>query len=222
MKKYSLLTFILTLALAIGSCGGKDRKTATAIALADSTASLVAWSDAVQVLVDLDEIEGGNAKGQFQANDKLRGGIKQLREKVQAGFASKEALLKVDEVIEELRKAEADGLLGIKNPDAQKKFREITAFAQLSVRTVHNILKQLEPPPPPDPVKVGGNLEVPEGVRAQGSGLEKWTRFLIIGQDFAFAVIHHHRLDRDGAYSAEAELNEKLAALNSSRIAALP
>jgi len=219
MKKL-LLFPVLACVMLLQGCPKKDAKTAAAIALADSTAGLIAWSDAVQVLVDLKEIESAGARGQFEVNDKLRQALAQIREKIEKGFSSKDVLLQVEEVLEELRKAEASGLLGLKNPDAQIKFREITAFAQLSVRTVNNILKQLEPPPPPDPVEVEAKLRTSSDTKA--SGLEKWTRFVIIGQDFAFAVIRHHRLDAPAAFAAESELNSRLATLNKSRIESLP
>lgn len=115
MKKYFLLLIISLLTLPIAGCGNGDKKAGVAIALADSTAGLIAWSDAVLVLIDLDEIDAGAAKGQFALNDKIRVGVKQIREKLETGFASKEILDIASELIDEAVKAQDNGLLGIKS-----------------------------------------------------------------------------------------------------------
>jgi hypothetical protein len=212
---------VLMLALTGASCGAKGKR-GSAIALADSTAGLVAWSDATQTLVDLAEIEPAAAVVSLQVNDKARAAVAQISEKTKAGFSAKDLIGQIDEVIEELKKAEASGLLGIKNADAKTKFREITAFAQLSLATTKNLIKAIEPPPPPDPVKVEANLKPSRSaVRGSASNLEKWTQFILIGQNFGFAVIQHNRLDADAAFAAEAELNKKLAETNANRLTAL-
>lgn len=82
MRKY-ILTIICLLAMSASGCGNGDKKTGVAIALADTTAGLIAWSEAVQVLIDLEEITADKAKGQFQVNDKIRTGVKQIREKLE-------------------------------------------------------------------------------------------------------------------------------------------
>lgn len=224
MRKY-ILTIICLLAMSASGCGNGDKKTGVAIALADTTAGLIAWSEAVQVLIDLEEITADKAKGQFQVNDKIRTGVKQIREKLELGFASKEILDIASELIEEAVKAQDNGLIGIKSDSGKTRYREVMAFSQLSLRTAQNILKEIKLPPVPDPVTVADNLQPPPGVRAASragaSGIEKWTRFLAIGQDFAFAVIRHNRLDQIGAFTAEKELNTKLEGLNKDRISVL-
>lgn len=224
MRKY-FLSVICLMAMMVSGCGNGDKKAGVAIALADSTAGLIAWSDAVQVLIDLEEIDGAAAKGQFQLNDKIRTGVKQIREKLETGFASKEILDIASELIDEALKAQDNGLLGIKSESGKLRYREIMAFSQFSLRTAHNILKEIKLPPVPDPVTVEATLQPPAAARSAArvgaSGLEKWTRFLTIGQDFAFAVIRHNRLDQIGAYAAEKELNSKLEGLNKGRLSVL-
>lgn len=218
------LTAICLMAMMVSGCGNGDKKTAVAIALADSTAGLIAWSDAVQVLVDLDEIDAAAAKGQIQLNDKIRTGVKQIREKLESGFASKEILEIASELIDEAVKAQDNGLLGIKSDSGKTRYREIMAFSQFSLKTAHNILKEIKLPPVPDPVKVEAALQPPaarSASRVGASNLEKWTRFLTIGQDFAFAAIRHNRLDAIGAYAAEKDLNSKLEGLNKDRLSVL-
>lgn len=224
MRKFVLFAICMT-AMMISGCGNGDKKTAAAIALADSTAALLAWSDAVLVLIDLEEIDKDTAKGQFTLNEKLRTGVKQIREKLETGFASKEILDIASELIDEALKAQDNGLLGIKSESAKLRYREIMAFSQFSLRTAHNILKEIKLPPIPDPVTVEANLQPPaaarSAARAGASGLEKWTRFLTIGQDFAFAVIRHNRLDQLGAFAAEKDLNSRLEGLNRDRLSVL-
>ena len=219
------LTAICFTALIVSGCGTGDKKTAFAIALADSTAGLIAWSDAVQVLVDLEEMDRTGAQSQFRLNDKIRIGVKQIREKLESGFASKEILEIASELIDEAVKAQDNGLLGIKSDSGKTRYREIMAFSQLSLKAAHNILKEIDLPPVPDPVTVAENLQPPPGVRAasraNASSLEKWTRFIAIGQDFGFAVIRHNRLNQIGAYAAEKDLNSKLEGLNKDRLSVL-
>jgi hypothetical protein len=217
--KRTLTIALLIFSILMTACDAKGKRGA-AIALADSTAGLVAWSDATQVLADLGEIEPAAAVVSLQVNDNARKAVAQIAEKVKAGFSAKDVIGRIDEVIEELKKAEATGLLAIKNPDAKVKFREITAFAQLSLATTKNILKSLEPPPPPDPVKVEAALKTNRSA-VRASSLEKWTQFILIGQNFAFAVIQHHRLEPGAAFDAEAALNKKLAEVNAQRLTAL-
>lgn len=219
MRKF-VLSIICLMTILITGCGTGDKKTGVAIALADSTAGLIAWSDAVQVLIDLEEIEKDAGKTQFEANEKLRSGVKQLREKIEQGFSSKDILLKAEEIAKEFDKAQAAGLLGIKSDTGKARYREVSAFAQLSLRTANNILKEWDPPPVPDPVKVEEALQ-PPAARSAAGALEKWTRFLSIGQDFAFAVIRHNRLDAPGAFAAEKDLNTRLEGLNKDRLSVL-
>jgi len=217
-----LILAILTLSLAGAGCDKKGKQGA-AIALADTTAGLTAWSDATQVLVDLAEIEPAGAIASLDANDRTRQAVSQISDRVQQGYSSKEILPIIDQAIDDLRKAEADGLLGIKNPDAQQKFQEITAFAQFGLHTAENIIKAIKPPPLPNPVKVQASLEKQPESFAFGevSDVEKWTQFVTIGQDFAFAVIRHNQLDTEQAFAAQVELNAKLKDTNAQRLAAL-
>ncbi len=215
--------FLILVLLTGSACGNKDKKTAVAIALADAAAGLTAWSDALDVLIDLGEIDSATARRQFELNEKFRVLNGQIASRLELGFVNSDLLGKISELADEAKKAADSGLLGIKSDNGKARFREIAAFFQLSISTARNLIKAIDLPPVPDPVAVRDNLAAPALARSaeRASTLEKWTMFLRIGQDFGFAVIRHNRLDFAGAIAEQKVLNTELETLNKIRIAAL-
>lgn len=219
-----VFSMILVAVLLLGSaCGNKDKKTAVAIALADAAAGLTAWSDALDVLIDLGELDSTTAKKQLELNDKFRALNGQIADRLESGFINSDLLGKISELTDEAKTAADNGLLGIKSDNGKQRFREVTAFFQLSIATARNLIKAIDLPPVPDPVAVRDNLAAPALARSadRSSTLEKWTMFLRIGQDFGFAVIRHNRLDFAGAIAEQKTINKDLQELNRIRLAAL-
>lgn len=216
MKFNRLLTYFVAVAvlaapLSLVGCKEKTPKEKLAVFTAQAVTGLDAFSHAIEALEAAGKVKPATAKAIYAANLKANGGLDILRTRAQAGFDKQEALTIVDNVLADLRKAEADGVITLSGRD-KEIFLKTTFFVQFSVRSIQAVIAASKPP------------AVPESELAYARGLQRddstvWTDLVLILQQAVIKGIVQARMSADEAFADGQATSAALAAFLKGKLA---
>lgn len=125
MTKRLLIRTVLILALVpflmAASCRDRTTKHNLAIFTAQADSALIAVTNGVSRLVEAGRITPQSANSIYIINLKSTNAIDILRNRARSGFDKKEALIIIDNLIADARKAESDGVLSL-NSETRDRF----------------------------------------------------------------------------------------------------
>lgn len=211
-----LLLVLVPVSMAAKCNDGRTTKHKLAVYTAQADASLVALTDSVDFLHKSGKTKPATAKTVYQINQKAAQAVDLIRDRSETGFEKKEALAVVKTLLEDVRKAEAEGLVGLK-PDAQKKFRETTFFAIFTIQSIEAVIQAVKEPELPKEV----NIDVGSVSFSAQAGEAEWTELVLILQTAVIRGLSQSRMDQAAAYADGRALSEELKASLAAKIAAI-
>lgn len=212
------LALVLLMLIPFSMVGCEDNRTAKhklAVYTAQADASLVGFTDSVDYLRTVGKMKSATAKTVYQINQKAVTAVDLIRDRSETGFDKKEALTIVKNLLEDVRKAESEGLLGLQ-PDAQKKFREVTFFAIFTIQSIEAVIQAVKEPQLPKDIEIG---EVSFSAQANEG---QWTELVLILQTAVLRGISQSRMDQAAALADGRELSAGLKVSLAAKIAAIP
>lgn len=224
LTAFGLSVALLVLSLG-ASCDGqkKTAKHKLAIYTADADAALIAVTDSVAVLQARGRMQPAAAKSVYQINLRMAVAVDIIRERSKTGFDKKDLLPTIKQVIEDIRAAEAAGVVNLSDK-ARTQFLQITFFAMFTAQSIQAIIEATKPPEVPPEMMAAA--QAAQGVaprRAQQAGEDTlWTDIVLIAQTAILQGIQHSRLDEAGAFAAGEKLSSDLKASLNAKIAAIP
>lgn len=219
MKKLKALLgiFLLVLPLGLTGCGKKTTQHNLAIFTAQADAALIAFTDATARLVQAGRISPDAAKGIYTINLRAAGSLDILRERARKGFDKKETLVIVDALIEDIRSAEASGVINLSG-ETKARFLQVTFFAQFTLRSIKAIVEASKPPAPPENV---AREVMTARNRAQQADETVWTDLVLILQTAVLRGISQSRMTVEEAFADGAALSVELKASLSAKLGAI-
>lgn len=196
----------LALSLLMAGCGGEKKTTQHKLAIftAQADASLVGFTDATARLADAGRVSPAAAKNIYAINLRVVGAIDILRERAKTGFDKKEALTVIDNVIEDVRAAEAAGIVGLSG-ETKARFQQVTFFAQFTLRSIKAVIEAAQPPAVPE-----AQVKAAVSGRKQAGDETVWTDLVLILQTAVLRGIAQSRMTADEAFADGAALSAEL------------
>lgn len=209
------MLLILNLAL-VTACGPKTPTQKLAVYTANADAALVAVTDSVDRLRVAGRIKPAAAKTIYQALQKIAGAVDLIRARAQSGYSKADALTIITTTIEDVRRAEADGIIGLSGKE-RDQFLKITFFAQFSLNSLKAVIEATKEPTVP-----GEAVTEAATARATRAGDETvWTDLVLILQTAVLRGISQSRMTQDEAFTDGAALSAELKESLASKLAAL-
>jgi len=215
------LTLIISLALVLNlalvtACGPKTPTQKIAVYTANAEAALVAVTDSVDRLNKAGRIKVFAAKNAYQIVDRISSGLIVVRDRAQHGYNQADALGIVTATIEDIRKAEADGVIGLSGKE-KDQFLKITFFAQFALNSLKAVIAATKEPPLPLPTVA--EAATARATRATDDTV--WTDLVLILQTAVLRGISQSRMTQEEAFADGAALSVELKASIASKIAGL-
>ena len=216
MKFNRLVRLVLIAVLAITplastACREKTPTEKLAIFTAQSATALDAFSHAVEALEAAGKMQPASAKSIYGLNLKVNTALDTIRSRAQTGFDKAEALTIIDNILSDLRKAEADGVVTLSGRD-KEIFLKVTFFVQFSARSIQAIVQAAQPP------------AVPASELAYAKSLQKdestvWTDLVLILQGAVIKGIVQSRMTAADAFADGAATSAALRAFLTGKLA---
>lgn len=212
-----LAILLLVNSLFLAGCG--ESKTTThkiATYTAQADAALVAITDSVDRLRVAGRVKDAAAKTIYQTELRIVGAVDQIRDRAKTGYEKKDALSIITASIEDLRKAEAEGVLGLSGKE-KDQFLQITFFGLFSLNSLKAVIEaSKEPTIPQDQVAAAAR-----GTKSRAADETVWTDLVLILQTATIRGISQSRMTADEAFADGAALSVALKESLNSKIAAL-
>lgn len=207
MRKLTRLALLLTLTIPLmaASCNNLTTKHKLAIFTAQSDAALTAITEGSARLAAAGRLKPEAAKSIYTVNLRATNGIDVLRSRAKSGFDKKEALVVIDNLIADVRKAESDGVIGLSGAD-RDRFLRITFFAQFTLRSVKSVIEAVKPPQ-----DAGAEVRAALAASAQADGTVA-TDLVLILQTAVLRGIAQSRMTEEEAFADGALLHNELVA----------
>ncbi len=218
MRKRIILIALLLIFSIAAKCGG-DKTTTHKLAIytAQSDAALVGLADSVDFLHEAGKMNPSSAKHVYIITQKAAGAVDLIRDRSESGFDKKEALSIVKTLLEDARKAEAEGLIGL-DAGASKKFKEITFFTIFTIQSIQAVIEAIkDPTTPTEEIKTAASGNV-----SFQTGEAQWTELVLILQTAVLRGLSQSRMDQASAFEDGRKLSAELKANLAARIAAIP
>lgn len=200
---------LLAIPLMAASCRERTTSHNLAIFTAQADSGLIAVTQGVARLAEVGRINSRSANSIYIVNLKATNGINVLRDRAKSGFDKKEALVIIDNLISDARKAEADGVLGLTG-EIKERFLQITFFAQFTLRSIKAIVEAVNPPADAASAEVKAKSVLAERVQQDGS---EWTDLVLILQNAVLKGISLERMTQDDAFAEGSRLHAELVDL---------
>lgn len=213
-----ILSGILSVSLFAAACGQENKTTTHKLAIytAQADTALAAFTDAVAFLNSTSKTSNASAKSIYLINQKAVGAVDSIRDRVETGFDKKEALAIVRVLLADVRKAEADGLIGL-DVETKRKFQQITFFAIFTIQSIEAVITAVK-----EPELTEGEKETLAAVASQTRGQEtEWTQLVLILQQAALRGLNQGRMSQAAAFFDGRALSAELKASLAAKIAAL-
>ncbi len=209
MRKLTRIALLLALTIPVmaASCNNLTTKHKLAIFTAQSDAALVAVTEGSARLAAAGRLKADIAKSIYTINLRATNGIDVLRNRAKSGFDKKEALVVIDNLISDVRKAEADGVIGLSGND-RDRFLRITFFAQFTLRSVKAVIEAAKPP---QDAGAEARAAIASARAAQADGTVA-TDLVLILQTAVLRGIAQSRMTEDEAFADGATLHNELVA----------
>lgn len=209
--------FLLVMPLALTGCGKKTTRHNLAIFTAQADAALIAFTDSTARLVQAGRVSGDAAKQIYTINLRLASSIDILRERARKGFDKKDTLTVIDTVIEDIRAAEALGVVNLSG-EVKTRFLQVTFFAQFTARSIKAIIEASKSPAPPE--NVAREVMAAQN-RAQQADQTVWTDLVLILQTAVLRGYSQSRMTEDEAFADGVLLSNELKASLSAKLGAI-
>ena len=192
----ALAALLVLSTLASTACTPKSATQKLAQYTAQSTAALVALTDATAALAAAGKTSAAGAKNIYQVVSKMNGSIDVIRDRAEKGFNKKEALTIIDGLLADLKAAQAAGVINLSG-DQLAKFNEIIFFAQFTIKSVQAVIEAVKEPPVP-----AEQVRAALGRRSVAGQDTVWTDLVLIIQT---AVLRGYSQSRMSAFDAFAD-----------------
>jgi len=149
MKK--VLSFVLVIAFIfpLAACGkGTSTTHKIAIYSAQADAALLATVNSLITLNEAGRLNPGATKSALLFAVKVNGAVSVLRSRAETGFDKKEALVIVQNLLDDLRKLQQAGVIGL-NEQQAAKFNQVIFYAQFTLNSVQAVIQAVKEPTPP-------------------------------------------------------------------------
>lgn len=211
LVRIALVAVLAITPLASTACREKTPTEKLAIFTAQSATALDAFSHAVEALEAAGKMSPASAKSIYGLNLKVNTALDTIRSRAQTGFDKAEALTIIDNILSDLRKAEADGVVTLSGRD-KEIFLKVTFFVQFSVRSIQAIVQAAQPP------------AVPASELAYAKSLQKdestvWTDLVLILQNAVIRGIVQSRMSAADAFADGAATSAALRAFLTGKLA---
>lgn len=143
----ALVAILLTSTLA-ASCGSRTTTHKLAIYTAQADAALLAVVNSLITLNEAGRLNANATKSALTFADKVNGAVATLRSRAEKGFDKKEALVIVQNLLDDLSQLEQSGVIGLP-ANQSAKFREVIFYARFTLNSIQAIIQAVKEPAPP-------------------------------------------------------------------------
>ncbi len=211
LVRLALVAMLVVAPLLSTACREKTPTEKLAIFTAQSATALDAFSHAVEALEAAGKMQPASAKSIYGLNLKVNTALDTLRVRAQTGFDKQEALTIIDNILSDLRKAEADGVVTLTGRD-KEIFLKVTFFAQFSIRSIQAVIQAAQPPAVP-----ASELEYTKSLQRDESTV--WTDLVLILQNAVIKGIVQSRMSAAAAFADGAATSATLRAFLAGKLA---
>ncbi len=146
VSRYVLSLVVLVVVLASPACfEGRTTTNKLAIFTAQVDAGLLAVTDATELLNSVGKLSPAATKGVYELDLKVLEANDLVRSRAKSGFDKQALLVILDNLLDDAKKLEASGVLGLSDREAQR-FLDITNFTQFGIRSLQAVIKAVKPP----------------------------------------------------------------------------
>lgn len=209
------IVVVLLLSLLLAGCG-KDKTTTHKLAIycANADATLLAFTEATARLNDAGRLNATSAKSIYQINLKIAASIDILRDRSESGFSRKDALVIISSLIDDLRRAEAEGVISLAGKE-REQFVKITFFCLFALNSIEAVIAAVkEPTIPADEVRSATLAR--KGLRYADESV--WTDLVLILQSAVIRGLSQSRMNQQEAIVDGRVLSEQVKNLIRSKL----
>jgi len=149
MRKATASFLLFAILLSSAACG-KDQSATHKLAIytAQADAALLATVNSLITLNEAGRLNAGATKSALLFAVKVNGAVSVLRSRAETGFDKKEALVIVQNLLDDLRRLQQAGVIGL-NEQQAAKFNQVIFYAQFTLNSVQAVIQAVKAPPPP-------------------------------------------------------------------------
>lgn len=219
-RRFLLLALVACVSMA-AACPStpKTAKHKLAVYTADGDAALIALTDAVAKLNEAGRLSAPAAKNVYQINLRVALAVDILRERAKTGFNKQEALTIIKQVIDDVRAAEAAGVIALEGK-TRTQFLQITFWAQFTATSIQAVIEATKEPPLKQSEAEAASFTLNTQVREGDETV--WSDLVLIAQQALLRGIQHSHLSEPEAFGAGEELSRQLKDSLKAKIAAIP
>lgn len=219
IRRIILLALVAVFSMA-ASCGGpKTTKHKLAVYTADGYSALIATTDSVEVLQVAGKLTPAAAKNVYQINLRLGLAVDVIRNRAQTGFDKKEALTIIKQIIDDVRAAEAAGVINLEGK-TRTQFLQVTFWLQFTATSIQAVIEATKEPELKEPEVAAASFTLGAKPKAQDETV--WSDLVLIAQRALVQGLQHSRMTEVEAFAAGEELSRQLKESLNAKIAALP
>ena len=159
------------------------------------------------------------AKNVYQINLRVALAIDVLRGRAKTGYNKAEALTIIKQTIDDIRAAEAAGVVNLEGKD-RTQFLQITFWAQFTATSIQAVIEATKEPSPTPTDTADASFTIAAQPRAEDETV--WSDLVLIAQQALIEGIQHSRLNEADAFAAGDSLSAKLKDSLNAKIAAIP
>lgn len=202
----ALVALLILSTLASTACTPKSTTQKLAQYTAQSTAALVALTDVTATLAAAGRTSAAGAKSVYQLVSKMNGAVDVIRDRAEKGFNKQEALTIITGLLDDLKAAQAAGVINLSG-DNLAKFNEVIFFAQFTIKSVQAIIQAVKEPPVP-----AEQVRMALGRRAAAAQDTTWTELVLIIQTAVLRGLTQSRMSAFDAFADGRALSAELKA----------
>lgn len=221
MNRKPIVLLAIALCLMVGCAKRRVGETADqtasrkkAVYSAQAVAALQGWSEMTSVLARNGVIASPSAKAIYTANEKALTALDLARKRLREGFPSKEILPVIETILSDLDAAEAGGLIGLSDPEAQAKFQQALFSVRFALNSIKAILAATK-----EPEIAAARTTAAQAIRLQAARQPGWwTDAVLVAQATVIKMLEQSRLDTDAAWADADRLSATLHTANTERL----
>ncbi len=185
-----------------------------AVYSAQSVTALQGWADITGVLARNGVVAEASAKAIYAANEKALTALDLVRKRLREGFPSKDVLPVIETILADLDAAEAGGLIGLSDPEAQAKFQQAIFSVRFTLNSIKAILAATK-----EPSIVEARDTARQAVRLQATRQPGWwTEAVLVAQVTVIKMLEQSRMDAAEAWADADRISADLHSANMERL----
>lgn len=172
-----------------------------------------AWSDSVEVLLTGGVLSKDAAKVNFDINEKGLKAFDIVTDRLKAGYPP-DLIGKIESTLDDIDKAEAASLLGLKNEQAKSTYKQTLFGLRFSLRSLKAVIEATKEP---EPSEVRQLARRAVSVQSDQDG-GWWTDLVLVIQSAAIKMLEQSRMTATQAWESAKTLSDALHADNTARL----